>query len=144
MSRLLARNVTYYAQPNVGFQGNCGSGWKRTGNVDRISRGGCRQIYEDASRRFRDIGVPHRGRRPGYLSETVSLDCRYHFGDWAVSKLLKLSKDCASPSLDRLSCFVKDGMPSSWHRGHLGFSHPRFCDDRFCQRRDAVEHLPRI
>ncbi len=66
-----------------------------------------------------------------------------HF-DRALTELLQLYEECSSPSFDRMSRLVEDHMPSGRHRGHLGFSRSHFCDDRFCQRGDAVEHLPRI
>jgi len=49
-----------------------------------------------------------------------------------------------SASFDRLSRLVQNQVSARWHRGHLGFCRPCFCNDRFCQRADAVNNLLRI
>ena len=64
--------------------------------------------------------------------------------DRIASQVLQLCEECTSASFDRLSRLAQDRVSARWHRGYLGFSRPCFCDDRFCQRADAVNNLLRI
>ena len=70
-----------------------------------------------------------------------SIDCCC---DRIASQVLQLCEECTSASFDRLSRLVQNRVSARWHRGHLRFSRPCFCDDRFCQRTDAVNNLLRI
>ena len=70
--------------------------------------------------------------------------CVNDFDSRVLSQFLQLCEECTSASFDRLSRLAQDRVSARWHRGNLGFSRPRFCDDRFCQRADAVNNLLRI
>jgi hypothetical protein len=51
-------------------------------------------------------------------------------GDRIASQVLQSNEDCMSASFHRLSRLVQDRVSARWHRGHLGFRRPCFCNDR--------------
>jgi len=90
--------------------------------------------------------------RPGYPNPSMQLRClrraRYVLHRWlrrsnrlpSLAVVRGLHERVVRPPV----AFGQNQVSARWHRGHLGFCRPCFCNDRFCQRADAVNNLLRI